>query len=100
MNDALDKNLYRYLLSVAVLLIITGTVFYHAVEHLSWVNAYYFSVITVATVGYGDITPHTTAGKIFTTIYVLIGVGIITTFLSVRMQRRGEKVANRKKNKS
>jgi voltage-gated potassium channel len=100
MNDALDKYLYRYLLSVAVLLIITGTVFYHAVEHLSWVNAYYFSVITVATVGYGDITPHTTAGKIFTTIYVLIGVGIITTFLSVRMQRRGEKVANRKKNKS
>jgi voltage-gated potassium channel len=100
MNDALDKYLYRYLLSVAVLLIITGTVFYHAVEHLSWVNAYYFSVITVATVGYGDITPHTTAGKIFTAIYVLIGVGIITTFLSVRMQRRGEKVANRKKNKS
>lgn len=99
MNETLNKYLYRYLLTAAISMIVLGTIFYHLVEHLTWLNAYYFSVITLATVGYGDIAPHTSAGKIFTTFYVLIGVGIITTFLSVRMQRRGEQVANRRKNK-
>jgi voltage-gated potassium channel len=71
-------------------------VVYHFVEHLSWLNAYYFSVITLATVGYGDITPHTAAGKIFTTFYVLLGVGIITTLISLRLQRRAEKITQRR----
>jgi voltage-gated potassium channel len=88
--------MYRYLLATALLAIAVGTVFYHLVEHLAWVDSYYFCVISLTTVGYGDITPHTNAGKIFTTFYVLIGVGILTTFLSLRMQRRGEKLAERR----
>lgn len=95
MKDDIDKFLYRYLLAAAVLAIITGTTVYHLVEHLSWLNAYYFSVITLATVGYGDITPHTATGKIFTTFYVMFGIGIITTFFSLRIRRRGEKIAKR-----
>jgi voltage-gated potassium channel len=94
-----EKYLYRYLLTAAAAALIVGTVFYHFVEHLTWLNAYYFSVITLATVGYGDITPHTTAGKIFTTFYVLIGIGIFTTLISVRMQRRTEKISKRKNQK-
>jgi voltage-gated potassium channel len=100
LKDSLDKYIYRYLLGAALSALIIGTVFYHLVEHLSWLNAYYFSVITLTTVGYGDITPHTDAGKIFTTFYVLVGVGIITTFLSMRMQRRSEKFANRREQKT
>jgi len=100
MKDNLDKYIYRYLLAGAVFVLVSGTIFYHIVEHLSWLNAYYFSVITLATVGYGDITPHTNAGKIFTTFYVLFGIGIITTFISMRMQRRSEKFAERRVNKT
>ena len=95
MNQSVSKYLYRYLLVAALFMIILGTVFYHLQEHLSWLNAYYFSVISLTTVGYGDITPHTAIGKIFTTFYVLIGIGIITTFVSLRMQRRAEKVTKR-----
>lgn len=95
MKDSFDKYLFRYLLVAASLALATGVIFYHAVEHLSWLNAYYFSVITLATIGYGDITPHTNAGKIFTTFYALFGIGIITTFISMRMRRRGEKFAQR-----
>jgi voltage-gated potassium channel len=96
MKGSFDKYLFRFFLVAALLALGTGVVVYHSVEHLSWVDAYYFSVITLATVGYGDITPHTAAGKIFTTFYVLFGIGIITTFISLRMQRRGEKFAKRR----
>jgi voltage-gated potassium channel len=97
MNQSFEKYLFRYLLAAALFAVGTGVVFYHLVEHLSWLDAYYFSVITLATVGYGDITPHTAAGKIFTTFYVLFGVGIITTFISVTMKRRGQRMENRRK---
>jgi voltage-gated potassium channel len=100
MKDSLDRYIYRYLLGAAVLAVVTGTVVYHFAEHLSWLNAYYFSVVTLATVGYGDIVPHTAAGKIFTTFYIMFGIGIITTFFSLRVQRRGEKFAQRREKKS
>lgn len=59
-----------------------GAVFYHYVEGLSWLDSFYFCVITLTTVGYGDITPQTNIGKIFTMFYILIGVGIIASSLS------------------
>ena len=64
-----------------------GSVFYHFVEKLSWLDALYLSVITLATVGYGDITPQTALGKIFTIFYVLAGIGIIATFANLFLKR-------------
>jgi len=93
--DELNRHAYRYLFSAAVFIVTFGTVFYHFTEKLSWVNAYYFSVVTLSTVGYGDITPHTNAGKIFTTFYIFAGVGIITTFFSAFIRRRGQRFEKR-----
>lgn len=78
---------FRLVGMLAIAVISIGTVFYHFVEKLSWVDAYYFSVITLATVGYGDITPHTDLGKIFTTFYVLCGIGIIGLFANLLIRR-------------
>jgi hypothetical protein len=36
-------------------------------------DSLYFSVITLATVAYGDFSPYTMAGKIFTVFYIFIG---------------------------
>ena len=95
MRENLRDHAYRYLFSLALLTLGSGMVFYHLVEKLSWVDAYYFSVITLTTVGYGDITPHTSTEKIFTTCYILVGVGIVTTFIGtaakVRQNRREER---------
>jgi voltage-gated potassium channel len=96
-SGTFDKHAYRILLAWAVGMLVTGTVVYHFVEKLSWFNAYYFSVITLSTVGYGDITPHTTFGKFFTTIYIFVGVGIITTFISATVHRRQAKVDSKSK---
>ena len=54
-----------------------GTVSSRFLEDLSWVDSFYFSVITLTTVGYGDITPQTDGGKIFTSIYVLVGITML-----------------------
>ena len=81
-----------------ILLVIgIGTVFYHRVEGLSFLDSVYFCVMTLATVGYGDITPHTPAGKIFTIFYVLIGVGIIASSVSYLLKRTAANRLQKKK---
>jgi len=67
---------------LAVIAIISGTGFYSIVEGLRFVDALYFSVVTLTTVGYGDFAPQTDAGKLFTAVYVLVGVGIVLAFIT------------------
>jgi voltage-gated potassium channel len=95
MQGAFNRHIYRILLGAVVFMLGLGTVVYHLAEHLSWLNAYYFSVVTLATVGYGDIVPHTNVGKLFTTFYILTGVGILTSFLTYNMRRSAAKRAER-----
>src|SRR3954469_14521323 len=97
MHEAFDRHVYKILLVAVFVSLSIGTVVYHLVEHFSWVDSYYFSVVTLATVGYGDFSPHTTFGKIFTTFYILAGVGLITTFFSYRLKRRSYKMQQRRK---
>lgn len=96
MQSALNKHAYKLLASAAVLTIGIGTVVYHLVEKFPWVDAYYFSVVTLATVGYGDYVPHTTFGKIFTTVYIFLGIGILTAFISQFGKRQAERIAERR----
>jgi voltage-gated potassium channel len=77
-----SESQFRSLARLTVIAITSGVVFYSLVEHLSPVDALYFSVTTLTTVGYGDFSPQTTAGKLFTVVYVLVGVGILLAFLS------------------
>ncbi|MBI1304990.1 MAG: two pore domain potassium channel family protein [Bacteroidetes bacterium] len=75
-----DKE-YRSLIYVTIMVILTGMFVYHFLEDWRWLDALYFSVITLTTVGYGDFSPQTDAGKIFTIFYIIVGIGIILTFI-------------------
>ena len=77
---------YLLLLLSAAVLLIGGAITYHYLMHLSWVDAFYFSTVTLATVGYGDIVPTDDISKIFTIFYMLFGVGIIAAFASVMVR--------------
>lgn len=79
--------MFRVVATAALAVLGIGILFYHVVEKLSLVDSLYFSVITLTTVGYGDITPHTTIGKIFTVFYVLIGIAIIGAFANLMLRR-------------
>lgn len=54
-----------------------GTVVYHWLEGWNYLDALYFCVISLATIGYGDLTPTTEIGRAFTIIYVINGIVIL-----------------------
>lgn len=62
-------------------LLITGTVFFHFIEGWRWFDSFYYCVITLATVGYGDFTPKTDLGKLAAIIYIISGIGIFLAFV-------------------
>lgn len=80
LRRAQDDPEFRSITLMVAVLLMVGTVFYTNVEGWSPLDALYFSVITLATVGYGDLVPHTAAGKIFTMVYVMLGIGLIVAF--------------------
>ena len=79
------KEAIRGLLLVALATILSGTWFYYRYEPTitNCVDAYYFTVITLTTIGYGDFSPTTPLTKIFTTFYVFIGLGIIAGLIGL-----------------
>ena len=91
--SSIDEHRFKILTGVAIGLLAIGTVAYRLLEDWSWVDSLYFSVVTVTTVGFGDLTPSTHASKLFTVVYILSGITIITTFLRMRMDRRGSRLA-------
>lgn len=84
----------RILITLVVTIVAIGTVFFHYIEGWSWVDSYFFSVVTLSTVGYGSLVPATTLGKIGTTAFIFIGLGIfavaIQQFGSYAVRKREE----------
>jgi hypothetical protein len=73
---------FRPVLGMVAITVGIGTAFYTVVERWGVIDSLYFSVVTLATIGYGDLAPATRIGKIFTILYVFTGVGILGLFLS------------------
>jgi voltage-gated potassium channel len=66
--------------------IATGTVVFHLLEGWSIVDSLYVTAQTLTTVGYGDVAPHTIYGRIFATVFMLAGVGIVLYALTSTVQ--------------
>lgn len=97
---------FRSVLALVLMTLVSGTVFFHSVEGWSRIDAFYFSVTTMSTVGYGDLAPKTDFGKLFTTLYIVVAVGLFVALVSFladgmlsasrrrRKQSDGESVAD------
>lgn len=74
-------TLERRLLNIALIfatIVIVGGVGYAVIEGWSWIDAFYMSIITITTVGFGEVHPLTQVGKLFTAVLVVLGVAAIT----------------------
>ena len=85
-----QDQVYRWLAGTALVLIATGTVAYRYLEDWSWVDSFYFSVVAVTTVGFGDLSPSSDASKLFTVFYLLAGISIVASYLNVRTRYRSD----------
>ncbi|MEA3322795.1 MAG: potassium channel family protein [Patescibacteria group bacterium] len=54
--------------------IIIGTLLFHEIENWTYAQSFYYSVTTLTTVGYGDLTVTTDFNRIIAALYMLLGV--------------------------
>jgi hypothetical protein len=86
--DVLGDRDSRPALLWALSTLLVGTLFYHWMEGWSYLDALYFCVVSLGTVGYGDLTPTTPAAKLFTIVYLINGIVILLAlFDRIRLVR-------------
>lgn len=99
-----------FLLSVTVIVCIVGTLMYLIEWEVSWFDSIpmsiYWSIVTITTVWYGDITPLTPLGKSVSALLMLLWYGIIaiptglvSAEMAIQKQKRAEIRAKKKMKK-
>ena len=79
------KNLISGIVLLVVLLV-SGTIGYMIIEKWHFLNALYMTVITITTVGYGEVSEISKAGRIFTIVLIFVGVSIVAYMLGLVAQ--------------
>lgn len=76
-NSILYRNGFIYALYASICIIFVGSGFFSIVEDISYEDSIWWSIVTMTTVGYGDIVPKTDWGKAIASVTMLFGIGFI-----------------------
>lgn len=77
MDKFLKTNNFHYVIWITILTVIVGALGFSLIENKSFSDGLWWSFVTVTTVGYGDMSPVTGAGRVLASILMLIGIGFI-----------------------
>ncbi|MCH4823455.1 potassium channel protein [Gramella lutea] len=81
MRELIDSKL-RLAVVLIILVFITGVIGFHFLYDYTWIDALYMTIITISTVGYGEVQPMGTYGKLFTSVFIITGLFIFGFGLS------------------
>jgi voltage-gated potassium channel len=76
----------RYALYALAAAVALGTIGFHLLEGWSLSDSLYVTIQTITTVGYGDVPPTTFAGRVFASLFMVVGVGTVAYILSSTVQ--------------
>jgi voltage-gated potassium channel len=76
----------RVVLLAVLGVILLGTIVFHVLEGWSILDSLYVTAQTVTTVGFGDLTPQTPAGRAFASIFMMVSVGVVLYALTTTVQ--------------
>jgi len=95
-----EKRRLKIYLIIFASIMVFGSAGFMMAEHLDLANALYFSIVTVATVGYGDIAPSTVVGKVLAVLMIFAGtgtfLGVVATGTEIFLARREQETRHRK----
>lgn len=74
------ENFINLLLIIAVILFASSLGLYLVEPNLTLFDSFWWAIVTLTTVGYGDIIPKTTIGKLIGVFNMMVGVGVLTIF--------------------
>ena len=81
--DLLVDRRTRPILIYVFIIVGFGAALYHWLEGWGWLDSFYFVVVTLTTIGYGDLSPTTPLTKLITIFYGLNGVIVLLTLFDV-----------------
>lgn len=77
-----EINGLKYMVFVSLFCIVAGGIAIHFVEEMTVFDGIWWSFVTATTVGYGDISPTTPAGRVIAAILMIVGIGLIGSLTS------------------
>jgi len=95
-NGVWDHYSSRIITGMGLSVVAGGTIVYRLLEDWGWVDSLYFSVITLTSVGYGDLAPSSAGSKLFTVFYIVIGISLLGAALNEVLKRRGRRAVARR----
>ena len=82
LRGLLDTNGFKYMLILSVGAILASAAAMMYVEGMSFMDALWWSFVTATTVGYGDLSPSSGAGRIIAAGLMIVGIGLIGSLTS------------------
>jgi voltage-gated potassium channel len=80
------RNRLTQLFWAITFIVVLGTIGFRVIEGWSWLTSLYVVLQTVTTVGFGDFTPATTGGKLFSILLMVTGIGAVLYALTTSVQ--------------